>query len=117
MDGSPGLRIFANDGQGRFTDVSQVKVPAQITGALVGLLSGDLDGDCVDELVVLSATMSPLLVSVDSELAQLKVVGPIGSGAATSGTIADLDGDGANEVVLVGDRMASIWSRIAGSPL
>ena len=50
---TPGrLRAYANDGRGRFTDVTERVIPAETVGRGWGMAVGDLDGDGRDDLFV-----------------------------------------------------------------
>jgi hypothetical protein len=114
-DGNPGLRLFVNGGRGGFTDASAGGVPALVGTGLVGVATGDLDGDCRDELVLLGPG-APLVLSVN-DLGQFQSKGMVGTTPATSATIGDLDGDGVQELVLIGGRQLSIWSTVGGGAL
>jgi hypothetical protein len=46
------LRAYANDGRGRFADVTEAVIPAESVGRGWGMAVGDLDGDGRDDLFV-----------------------------------------------------------------
>ena len=46
------VRAYANDGSGRFTDVTERVIPAETVGRSWGMAVGDLDGDGVDDLFI-----------------------------------------------------------------
>lgn len=46
------VRAYANDGTGRFTDVTGRVVPAETVGRSWGMAVGDLDGDGVDDVFI-----------------------------------------------------------------
>jgi hypothetical protein len=46
------VRAYANDGRGRFTDVTSAVIPAETVGRSWGMAVGDLDGDGVDDIFI-----------------------------------------------------------------
>ena len=46
------VRAYANDGRGRFTDVTKAVVPKETIGRSWGMAVGDLDGDGVDDVFI-----------------------------------------------------------------
>ena len=46
------VRAYANDGSGRFTDVSERVIPSETVGRSWGMAVGDLDGDGVEDLFI-----------------------------------------------------------------
>ena len=46
------VRAYANDGSGRFTDVTERVIPAETVGRSWGMAVGDLDGDGVEDLFI-----------------------------------------------------------------
>jgi hypothetical protein len=46
------VRAYANDGTGRFTDVTERVIPSETVGRSWGMAVGDLDGDGIDDIFI-----------------------------------------------------------------
>jgi hypothetical protein len=94
-----GLRVFANQGGGAgFDDVSTSAVPAGVDQALVGLVRTDVDGDCVDDLIVLAEGAPPRWLAIQG--GALVDRGALGTAPGHDAIAADIDGDGKMEVLI-----------------
>jgi hypothetical protein len=109
-NGAPGgVRVFANDGKGVFSDATSSVVAAMPDASVVDLVVADLDGDCVDELIAIGELGPPLWLVWNG--GHLLDRGEIGELVRHSGAAADVDGDGTVDLALAGDDDVTVFSR------
>lgn len=71
--------------------------------------AADLDGDCLAELLITRAGAAPILLRGTDPGDLEEVTLPGGIGAATTGMIADADGDGGRDLLLAGPTQGVAW--------
>lgn len=113
---APVVRVFRGDG------TRIIEFPAYGAGMKQGVIVavGDLDGDNVNEIVTVSGAGGPAHVVVYSANGKMKIIAggffPYGTGVSgvTSIALADLDGDGKDEIITSagpgGGPQVKIWS-------
>lgn len=99
---NPEHYLFENDGTGKFTDVTQSLLPKILDcGMITDAQWADMDGDGRNELIVIGDWMAPMIykqhengfTSIGANLSGYK-------GAWNTLNIADLNGDGKNDMIL-----------------
>jgi hypothetical protein len=101
--GTPGLHVFLNQGDGTFSDATASAVPATLDDSALAILYADLDGNCVDDLIVAGDVQAPLWLDWSGGVGgAFEVMGaPIGMSSAQALAAGDLDGDGVVELALL----------------
>ena len=110
--GTPGLHVFLNQGDGTFNDATASVVPVTLDDTAVTILYADLDGNCVDDLIVLGDMNAPVWLDW-SDAGTFKVMGSIGAPAAQAAAAGDLDGDLIVDLALITGGTITVYS--AGS--
>lgn len=88
----------------------EVAVPAVAAGAVLDLVSFDADGDCDDDILVVTADAPPELWQRAADGSFAAVADALGAAAASSAAAAaDLDGDGDIDVALGRADGLDIW--------
>lgn len=78
----------------------EVSVPAVAAGAVLDVVAFDADGDCDDDLLVVTAGAPPLLWQRAPDGSFAEVADPVGGSSSTAAAAADFDGDGDIDVAL-----------------
>jgi hypothetical protein len=78
----------------------QVAVPAVAAGAVLDVVAFDADGDCDDDLLVVTAGAAPALWQRGPDGSFAEVADALGATASTAAAAADMDGDGDIDVAL-----------------
>jgi hypothetical protein len=96
-----GVRIYLNRGDGFLEDRSFALLGSAATTDVPGILVGDLDGDCLPDLLV--AGVTPLLL-LSAGQGRLVAGPPLGVGEIGGAASEDVDGDGRPDLLLYGPR-------------
>lgn len=101
------LRVAINRGDGLLEDRTGATPPASATG-IVRVIVADVDGDCRDDVAWVDASGAVSVLRSEMPVALRPIDLPFGP--ARDVAAADLDGDGARElVVLVTDGDVEVW--------
>ena len=88
----------------------EVAVPAVAAGAVLALVAFDADGDCDDDILVVTAEAAPALWQRAADGSFTELAGALGAAApSTAAAAADLDGDGSIDVALGRSDGLDIW--------
>jgi hypothetical protein len=98
----PESYIYANDGQGHFTDVTDAVNPAiKNTGMITGAIWADVNGDKKNELVIVGEWMTPKIFTYQNgKMVEMTTTMNNLYGWWQTVKAADLDGDGDNDFIL-----------------
>ena len=115
-----GPRLWRNNGNGTFTDVSSATVPADVADAQVSTVT-DFDNDRAEDLIVTRAQGAPSMLRNPRE-GRFQATSLLGgaSRTATRGVVAfDFDKDGWTDVAFThaGSPGLSLWRNIEGKRL
>jgi enediyne biosynthesis protein E4 len=100
---APKHYLYQNDGKGNFKDVQAEVAPAlNKIGMITSAQYADIDGDQTKELIVVGEWMTPTILKYANGKFEIKTTEAFNgkSGFWFNVTVADLDGDGDNDMIL-----------------
>ena len=86
-----------------------VNVPAVGAGAVLDLVAFDADGDCDDDVLVVTAEAPPAVWQRQADGSFAELAGALGAAASTAAAAADLDGDADIDLALGRADGLDIW--------
>lgn len=118
--GPPNARLAASQGAGGHLVVAIAEgtamvidadgasdAPAPPTGAIRDVVAADIDGDCDDDLVIVTDAAAPTIWRRDGPA--FSALGTLGDAAASAVAAADVDHDGAMDLVTGGGASLALW--------
>ncbi|HEU5060993.1 MAG TPA: VCBS repeat-containing protein [Kofleriaceae bacterium] len=92
----------------------EVAVPAVGAGAVLDLVAFDADGDCDDDVLVVTAGAAPALWQRQADGSFVELAGALGAAASSAAAAADLDGDADIDVALGRADGLDVWLNDGG---